>query len=180
MTNGQHGAGFLRWAGFGRKEQLSNDQTIANYQAQTKQIAHMKWVLLAAIIAGTLLMMISILAVFILPTFFIYTILHVSPSSKINQTQISQMLNTPTAQNLASAPRDVLPFATALVGFAGGVVTAMFRIGTPPPAGQPGAGQPGAGQPGAGQPGAGQPGAGQPGAGQPGAGQPGANGAPIH
>jgi hypothetical protein len=34
------------------------------------------------------------------------------------------------AQQLTTAPRDVLPFATALVGFAGGVLTAMYRTGT--------------------------------------------------
>ena len=65
-------------------------------------------------------------------------------------------------QQFTTAPRDVLPFATALVGFAGGVVTAMYRTGTaqgPPP--QPSSGQGTAGQGTAGQGTAGQGTAGQ-------------------
>jgi hypothetical protein len=56
-----------------------------------------------------------------------------NPSSQ----QLSPQLLT-VAQQLAAAPRDVLPFATALVGFAGGVATAMFRtsIGTLSPSGR--------------------------------------------
>ena len=63
-----------------------------------------------------------------------FTVLHaLSPSSP------QQSILT-AAQQFTTAPRDVLPFATALVGFAGGVVTAMYRTGTaqgPPPQSSP-------------------------------------------
>jgi hypothetical protein len=110
-----------------RQPQDSANETIAQYQNQTRQIKDMKWVLLGAIIAGTLLMMISIIA-----PYLIITLLHISIAQppQNNQTQ-TKMLDT--IQTLASAPKDVLPFATALAGFAGGVVTAMFRTSTAPP-----------------------------------------------
>lgn len=101
------------------------DPTIAKYENETRQITSMKWVLVTTIVAGTLLMMMSIVAPFI-----VLAVLHaLSPSSP------QQSILT-AAQQFTTAPRDVLPFATALVGFAGGVVTAMYRTGTaqgPPP-----------------------------------------------
>jgi len=97
-----------------------SDPTIAKYENETRQITSMKWVLVTAIVAGTLLMMLSIVAPFI-----VIGVLHtLSPSSP------QQSILT-AAQQFTSAPRDVLPFATALVGFAGGVVVAMYRTGTP-------------------------------------------------
>jgi hypothetical protein len=104
--------------------QDSPNETIAQYQNQTRQIKDMKWVLLGAIIAGTLLMMISVIA-----PYLIITLLHTYVTPQTNQTQ-TKILDT--IQTLSSAPKDVLPFATALAGFAGGVVTAMFRVGTTP------------------------------------------------
>lgn len=96
-----------------------SDPTIAKYENETRQITSMKWVLVTAIVAGTLLMMLSIVAPFI-----VIGVLHtLSPSSP------QQSILT-AAQQFTSAPRDVLPFATALVGFAGGVVVAMYRTGT--------------------------------------------------
>jgi hypothetical protein len=81
----------------------------------------MKWVLICAIVAGTLLMMISIISPFIIVA-LIHTTVHTSIA---NQTGLVN-----TVDKLASTPRDVLPLATGLVGFAGGVVTAMFRAST--------------------------------------------------
>jgi hypothetical protein len=109
-----------------RKEDVSDNTEIARYQNETQQISTMRWVLVCTIIAGTVLMIMSIVSPFIL-----LPLIH--PSSQ----QLSPQLLT-VAQQLATAPRDVLPFATALVGFAGGVVTAMFRtsIGTLAPSGR--------------------------------------------
>jgi hypothetical protein len=101
------------------------DPTVAKYENETRQITSMKWVLVTTIVAGTLLMMLSIVAPFI-----VIAVLHtLSPSS-------SQQSILTAAQQFTTAPRDVLPFATALVGFAGGVVVAMYRTSTgqgPPP-----------------------------------------------
>ena len=101
------------------------DPTVAKYENETRQITSMKWVLVTTIVAGTLLMMLSIVAPFI-----VIAVLHtLSPSSP------QQSILT-AAQQFTTAPKDVLPFATALVGFAGGVVVAMYRTGTgqgPPP-----------------------------------------------
>ncbi len=91
-------------------------------------------------------MMLSIVAPFIVLAF-----LHPLSPSLPQQTILT------AAQQFTTAPRDVLPFATALVGFAGGVVTAMYRTGTaqgPPPQSSPGQGA--AGQGAAGQGAAGQ------------------------
>jgi hypothetical protein len=106
----------------------STDPVIASYQNQTRQIKDMKWVLISAIVAGTLLMMISILFPFI-----VVILLPTALTSQTNQTKMADMI-----QSFSTIPRDVLPFATALAGFAGGVVTAMFRASTA--AGQPAAG----------------------------------------
>jgi hypothetical protein len=120
------------------------DPTIAKYENETRQITSMKWVLVTTIVAGTLLMMLSIVAPFI-----IIAVLHtVSPSSP------QQSILT-AAQQFTTAPRDVLPFATALVGFAGGVVVAMYRTGTaqgPPPQSSTGQGTAGQGTDGQGAP----------------------------
>jgi hypothetical protein len=120
------------------------DPTIAKYENETRQITSMKWVLVTTIVAGTLLMMLSIVAPFI-----IIAVLHtVSPSSP------QQSILT-AAQQFTTAPRDVLPFATALVGFAGGVVVAMYRTGTaqgPPPQSSTGQGTGGQGTGGQGAP----------------------------
>jgi hypothetical protein len=120
------------------------DPTIAKYENETRQITSMKWVLVTTIVAGTLLMMLSIVAPFI-----IIAVLHtVSPSSP------QQSILT-AAQQFTTAPRDVLPFATALVGFAGGVVVAMYRTGTaqgPPPQSSTGQGTAGQGTGGQGAP----------------------------
>lgn len=99
------------------KKQNSTDATIANYQNQTQQIKDMKWVLFAAIGAGTALMVISVLAPF-------YTVRLLDPKNTLNATTVDKLADTPGA---------VLPLATALVGFAGGVVTAMFRTTTTAP-----------------------------------------------
>jgi hypothetical protein len=72
-------------------------------------------------------MMISVLAPFIIVT-LIHIPLGNSINSKANQTSI---LNT--VDKLANTPGAVLPLATGLVGFAGGVVTAMFRTSTTSP-----------------------------------------------
>jgi hypothetical protein len=106
----------------------STDPVIASYQNQTRQIKDMKWVLISAIVAGTLLMMISILFPFI-----VVILLPTALTSQTNQTNMADMI-----QSFSTVPRDVLTFATALAGFAGGVVTAMFRASTA--AGQPAAG----------------------------------------
>ena len=120
------------------------DPTIAKYENETRQITSMKWVLVTTIVAGTLLMMLSIVAPFI-----IIAVLHtVSPSSP------QQSILT-AAQQFTTAPRDVLPFATALVGFAGGVVVAMYRTGTAqglPPQSSTGQGTAGQGTDGQGAP----------------------------
>jgi hypothetical protein len=125
------------------------DPTIAKYENETRQITSMKWVLVTTIVAGTLLMMLSIVAPFI-----IIAVLHtVSPSSP------QQSILT-AAQQFTTAPRDVLPFATALVGFAGGVVVAMYRTGTaqgPPPQSSTGQGTGGQGTGGQGTGGQGAP-----------------------
>jgi Big-like domain-containing protein len=129
----------LGW--FGRGEELSKDPIIASYQSQTKQISHMKWVLLAAIIAGTLLMMIAVISPYIaIALLHTYTLLLNNPgsSAKTEAVERSAVLNA--TQVLSSAPKDVLPFATGLVGFAGGVIVAIFRTSTAPPS-QAGAGQ---------------------------------------
>jgi hypothetical protein len=98
----------------------STDPVIASYQNQTRQIKDMKWVLISAIVAGTLLMMISILFPFI-----VVILLPTALTSQTNQTKMADMI-----QSFSTVPSDVLPFATALAGFAGGVVTAMFRAST--------------------------------------------------
>ncbi len=120
------------------------DPTIAKYENETRQITSMKWVLVTTIVAGTLLMMLSIVAPFI-----VIAVLHtLSPSSP------QQSILT-AAQQFTTAPRDVLPFATALVGFAGGVVVAMYRTGTgqgPPPQSSSGQGTAGQGTAGQGAP----------------------------
>jgi uncharacterized membrane protein YgcG len=122
------------------------DPTIAKYENETRQLTSMKWVLVTTIVAGTLLMMLSIVAPFIVLAF-----LHPLAPALPQQTILT------AAQQFTTAPRDVLPFATALVGFAGGVVVAMYRTGTaqgtPPQssAGQSSAGQSSAGQSSAGQ-----------------------------
>ncbi len=120
------------------------DPTIAKYENETRQITSMKWVLVTTIVAGTLLMMLSIVAPFI-----VIAVLHtLSPSSP------QQSILT-AAQQYTTAPRDVLPFATALVGFAGGVVVAMYRTGTaqgPPPQSSTGQGTAGQGTGGQGAP----------------------------
>ena len=90
----------------------SDNETIANYENQTQQIKDMKWVLICAITAGTSLMVISVLAPFITVNW-----IHVP-------------LSPDTIDKLVSTPGAVLPLATGLVGFAGGVVTAMFRTST--------------------------------------------------
>jgi uncharacterized membrane protein YgcG len=130
------------------------DPTIAKYENETRQITSMKWVLVTTIVAGTLLMMLSIVAPFI-----IIAVLHtVSPSSP------QQSILT-AAQQFTTAPRDVLPFATALVGFAGGVVVAMYRTGTaqgPPPQSSTGQGTGGQGTGGQGTGGQGTGGQGAP------------------
>ncbi|HEX9319217.1 MAG TPA: Ig-like domain-containing protein, partial [Nitrososphaeraceae archaeon] len=61
--------------------------------------------------------------------YFIITLLHTYFIPQSNQTQTKIV---DTIQTLSNAPKDVLPFATALAGFAGGVVTAMFRVSTAP------------------------------------------------
>ncbi len=101
-----------------RKEDLSENTEIARYQNETQQISFMRWVLVCTIVAGTVLMIMSIVSPLILLPLL-------SPSSQ----QLSPQSLT-VAQQLAMAPKDVLPFATALVGFAGGIVTAMFRTST--------------------------------------------------
>ena len=120
------------------------DPTIAKYENETRQITSMKWVLVTTIVAGTLLMMLSIVAPFV-----VIAVLHtLSPSSP------QQSILT-AAQQFTTAPRDVLPFATALVGFAGGVVVAMYRTGTaqgPPPQSSTGQGMAGQGTGGQGAP----------------------------
>ena len=120
------------------------DPTIAKYENETSQITSMKWVLVTTIVAGTLLMMLSIVAPFV-----VIAVLHtLSPSSP------QQSILT-AAQQFTTAPRDVLPFATALVGFAGGVVVAMYRTGTaqgPPPQSSTGQGTAGQGTGGQGAP----------------------------
>lgn len=120
------------------------DPTIAKYENETRQITSMKWVLVTTIVAGTLLMMLSIVAPFV-----VIAVLHtLSPSSP------QQSILT-AAQQYTTAPRDVLPFATALVGFAGGVVVAMYRTGTaqgPPPQSSTGQGTAGQGTGGQGAP----------------------------
>lgn len=120
------------------------DPIIAKYENETRQITSMKWVLVTTIVAGTLLMMLSIVAPFI-----VIAVLHtLSPSSP------QQSILT-AAQQFTTAPRDVLPFATALVGFAGGVVVAMYRTGTaqgPPPLSSTGQGTAGQGTGGQGAP----------------------------
>ncbi|HYT44992.1 MAG TPA: hypothetical protein VEP90_21875 [Methylomirabilota bacterium] len=125
------------------------DPTIAKYENETRQITSMKWVLVTTIVAGTLLMMLSIVAPFI-----VIAVLHtLSPSS-------SQQSILTAAQQYTTAPRDVLPFATALVGFAGGVVVAMYRTGTaqgPPPQSSTGQGTAGQGTAGQGTGGQGAP-----------------------
>ena len=113
------------------------DPTVAKYENETRQIISMKWILVTTIVAGTLLMMLSIVAPFIVLAF-----LHPLSPSLPQQTILT------AAQQFTTAPRDVLPFATALVGFAGGVVTAMYRTGTaqgPPPQPSPGQGTAGQG-----------------------------------
>jgi hypothetical protein len=152
------------------RQKDSEDPVIASYQNQTQQIKDMKWVLISAIVAGTLLMMIAIIFPFI-----VVTLLRTSLISQTNQTKMVDMIQT-----FSTVPRDVLPFATALAGFAGGVVTAMFRASTQPASTQPPAGGTGAGGTGAGGTGAGGTGAGGTGAGGTGAGGTGAGGAPIH
>ena len=120
------------------------DPTIAKYENETRQITSMKWVLVTTIVAGTLLMMLSIVAPFV-----VIAVLHtLSPSSP------QQSILT-AAQQFTTAPRDVLPFATALVGFAGGVVVAMYRTGTAqgsPPQSSTGQGTAGQGTGGQGAP----------------------------
>ena len=120
------------------------DPTIAKYENETRQITSMQWVLVTTIVAGTLLMMLSIVAPFV-----VIAVLHtLSPSSP------QQSILT-AAQQYTTAPRDVLPFATALVGFAGGVVVAMYRTGTaqgPPPQSSTGQGTAGQGTGGQGAP----------------------------
>ena len=120
------------------------DPTIAKYENETRQITSMKWVLVTTIVAGTLLMMLSIVAPFV-----VIAVLHtLSPSSP------QQSILT-AAQQYTTAPRDVLPFATALVGFAGGVVVAMYRTGAaqgPPPQSSTGQGTAGQGTGGQGAP----------------------------
>jgi len=125
------------------------DPTIAKYENETRQIISMKWILVTTIVAGTLLMMLSIVAPFIVLAF-----LHPLSPSLPQQTILT------AAQQFTTAPRDVLPFATALVGFAGGVVTAMYRTGTaqgPPPQSSPGQGTAGQGTAGQGTAGQGSP-----------------------
>jgi hypothetical protein len=104
----------------------STDPRIANYENQTQQVKEMKWVLISAIVAGTLLMMISILfpfiAAIVLPTFLS------TQTNQTNQTNVVEIV-----KSFSNVPRDVLPFATALAGFAGGVITAIFRTTTQPP-----------------------------------------------
>ncbi|HET7148198.1 MAG TPA: hypothetical protein VFI73_06820 [Candidatus Nitrosopolaris sp.] len=95
------------------------DPTIAKYENETRQLTSMKWVLVTTIVAGTLLMMLSIVAPFV-----VLAVLHTLFPSLAQQSILT------AAQQFTTAPRDVLPFATALVGFAGGVVTAMYRTGT--------------------------------------------------
>ena len=125
------------------------DPTIAKYENETRQITSMKWVLVTTIVAGTLLMMLSIVAPFV-----VIAVLHtLSPSSP------QQSILT-AAQQFTTEPRDVLPFATALVGFAGGVVVAMYRTGTaqgPPPQSSTGQGTAGQGTAGQGTGGQGAP-----------------------
>jgi Na+/glutamate symporter len=100
--------------------QDSSNETISQYQNQTRQIKDMKWVLLGAIIAGTLLMMITIVAPYLfIPLIHTYVV--------AQNTTFSNATIVDTIKTLSNAPKDVLPFATALAGFAGGVVTAMFR-----------------------------------------------------
>jgi len=106
------------------KSAISTDATIANYQSQTQQIKDMKWVLICAIVAGTSLMMLSVIAPFIIVG-WLHASFFITSFSKANQTSV---LNT--VDKLASTPGAVLPLATGLVGFAGGVVTAMFRTST--------------------------------------------------
>src|SRR5947208_15517432 len=126
-----------------------NEATIAKYENEKRKITSMKWVLVTTIVAGTLLMMLSIVAPFV-----VIAVLHtLSPSSP------QQSILT-AAQQFTTAPRDVLPFATALVGFAGGVVVAMYRTGTaqgPPPQSSTGQGTAGQGTAGQGTAGQGAP-----------------------
>jgi hypothetical protein len=72
----------------------------------------MMWVLLMTIGAGTFIMTISL----ILPLGLINTIRDVSGT---NSTALTSLATT----NMA---RDVLPFATGLIGFAAGLVTAIY------------------------------------------------------
>jgi hypothetical protein len=106
--------------GIAKKMASSENATIARYQNETQQIKDMKWVLVCAIVAGTSLMMLSVIAPFI-----IVGLIHVSLGSSPMPTGI---LNT--VDKLTSTPGAVLPLATGLVGFAGGVVTAMFKTST--------------------------------------------------
>jgi len=121
------------------KSAISTDATIANYQSQTQQIKDMKWVLICAIVAGTSLMMLSVIAPFIIVG-WLHASFFITSFSKANQTSV---LNT--VDKLASTPGAVLPLATGLVGFAGGVVTAMFRTSTTSPPIPPGPGGQGTG-----------------------------------
>jgi hypothetical protein len=105
------------------RQPISTDPKIASYQAQTSQIAHMKWVLICTVVAGVFLMAVSVLG----PYLYISSLHGNDPKLTL------QILNSTTGQALVNAPRDVLPFATALVGFAGGVVTAMFSASTQQP-----------------------------------------------
>ena len=66
-------------------------------------------------------MMMSILSPFI----GLNTLISYSNGTKPDPTKLAS-----TAQQMTAAPRDILPFATGLVGFAGGVVTAMYRTST--------------------------------------------------
>jgi hypothetical protein len=74
----------------------------------------MKWVLISAIIAGTLLMMIAVIL-----SYIVVGILSATGTSG-DQASTEAMQNAIEA--FTSVPRDVLPFATALAGFAGGIV----------------------------------------------------------
>jgi hypothetical protein len=87
----------------------------AEVNAQTSQVRSLRTVLVVTVVAGTILMMTSVLV----PYFY----------STLPETIITKM-DVQTFAQLTSAPRDVLPFATALVGFAAGVVTALYGRAT--------------------------------------------------
>jgi hypothetical protein len=83
--------------------------TLKRFEAESEkaQLFFMLIILVVTISAGTILMGVSLF----LPISFVVSNPNASP-------QVLQQIN--------EAPKNVLPFATALVGFAGGLVTAIY------------------------------------------------------